>query len=197
MGLLSDHARPSARRGSAGSVRAPARGRSRRGAGRRTAARLACGSGWPRPRPNRAASPRARCVVAPLGPVGGRTRASASSDACARARQVRPIMTFSSALRCANRRMFWNVRPMPCAASLCGGQPVMRPAARNDTLPASGGMNAGDQVEQRGLAGAVGPDDRHDLARARTAKLTPMTATSPPKRLVSPSTRSIAHQTAT
>ena len=36
-------------------------------------------------------------------------------------RQCMPTSTFSSALICANRRMFWNVRPMPSAVIACGG----------------------------------------------------------------------------
>ena len=35
-----------------------------------------------------------------------------------------PTSTFSSAVICAKRRMFWNVRPMPSAVIACGGLSV-------------------------------------------------------------------------
>ena len=36
-------------------------------------------------------------------------------------RQCMPTSTFSSAVICMKRRMFWNVRPMPSAVIACGG----------------------------------------------------------------------------
>ncbi len=48
-----------------------------------------------------------------------RSRSSAPNTP-ARVRTWRPIMTFSSAVRLANRRMFWKVRAMPACASRCG-----------------------------------------------------------------------------
>ena len=35
-----------------------------------------------------------------------------------------PTSTFSSAVMCWNRRMFWNVRPIPSSVIACGGLPV-------------------------------------------------------------------------
>ena len=62
-------------------------------------------------------------------------------------------MTFSSAVRLANRRMFWKVRAMPARAT-------MRAARSGETAPANrnaavGLVEPGEHVEQRGLAGAV------------------------------------------
>ena len=37
-------------------------------------------------------------------------------------RQCMPTRTFSSAVIWANRRMFWNVRPMPSSVIACGGR---------------------------------------------------------------------------
>ena len=39
-------------------------------------------------------------------------------------RQCMPTSTFSSALIVGNRRMFWNVRPMPSSVMWCGGKPA-------------------------------------------------------------------------
>ena len=39
-------------------------------------------------------------------------------------RECMPTSTFSSAVICGNRRMFWNVRPMPSFVIACGGLPV-------------------------------------------------------------------------
>ena len=35
-----------------------------------------------------------------------------------------PTSTFSTAVICANSRMFWNVRPIPSATIACGGFPT-------------------------------------------------------------------------
>ena len=51
-------------------------------------------------------------------------------------------------------------------------------------------VEAGEAVEDRGLAGAVRADDRGDLARATAVKERSSTATSPPKRMVRCSTAS-------
>ena len=40
-------------------------------------------------------------------------------------RECMPTRTFSSAVICGKRRMFWNVRPMPSLVIECGGMPVM------------------------------------------------------------------------
>ena len=53
--------------------------------------------------------------------------------------------------------MIWNERPMPARAISSGACPAIgRPSS--ETAPSSGGVHAGQQVERRGLAGAVGTD---------------------------------------
>ena len=62
--------------------------------------------------------------------------------------------------------MVWKVREMPRPAiGVAACQPVIG-LPRKMHLAAVGRQRAGDQVEQRGLARAVGPDDRLDRARA-------------------------------
>jgi hypothetical protein len=56
----------------------------------------------------------------------------------ARVRAWRPIITFSSADRFTNSRMFWNVRPMPAAATWCAFSPASAPPSKVNP-PASGG----------------------------------------------------------
>ena len=78
-------------------------------------------------------------------------------------RQCMPTSTFSSAVICAKRRMFWNVRPIPSAVIACGGMPgdlgpVEHDRARRRLV------DAREQVEERRLAGAVRPDQRDDRA---------------------------------
>jgi hypothetical protein len=62
--------------------------------------------------------------------------------------------------------MFWKVRAMPSEAIACGGWSVSlrAPAGRGSDLAGGGGVDAADQVEHRGLAGAVGADQREHLA---------------------------------
>jgi hypothetical protein len=64
---------------------------------------------------------------------------------------------------CSNSSMFWKVRAMPRARHL-----VRRLGGELDAskwMRAAGGrVDAADQVEDRGLAGAVGADQREDLA---------------------------------
>ena len=68
----------------------------------------------------------------------------------------------------------WNVRADPAALELRGAEPVMSSPLNSHAARRSGGL-AEDAVEQRGLAGAVGPDHAEDLA-GRGPKLTPSTA---------------------
>ena len=62
-----------------------------------------------------------------------------------------------------NGRISWKVRTSPAWATRCAGQPVMSWPSKT-TRPDVGGELAGDQREQRGLAGAVGSDDAEELA---------------------------------
>ena len=82
-----------------------------------------------------------------------------------------PTLTLSSADIVPNSRMFWNVRPMPSAVTWCGLSDLDPPAlGRHDRAPVerdlAGGRDvvAGDHVEERRLAGAVGADERDDRA---------------------------------
>jgi hypothetical protein len=75
---------------------------------------------------------------------------------------VAPTMTFSSAVISANRRMFWKVRAMPALATSCTAWACR--ACRQLEGAAVGRVQAGDHVEEGGLAGAVGADQAVDLA---------------------------------
>ena len=61
--------------------------------------------------------------------------------------------------------MIWKVRPMPASQSSCGLRPDML-AAVEQNLARARPQEAVQQVEQRGLAGAVGADDAEDLVLA-------------------------------
>ena len=63
----------------------------------------------------------------------------------------------------ANSRMFWKVRAMPSCATWWRQR--RSSAASSRTSPAGGRVDAGDDVEDRGLAGAVGADQPDQLAR--------------------------------
>ena len=72
-----------------------------------------------------------------------------------------PRSMLSSTVMPASAFVSWNVRTMPCRAMRYAGQPAMldaveRPAARVRLV------EAGQQVEQRGLARAVRSDERGD-----------------------------------
>ena len=65
--------------------------------------------------------------------------------------------------------MFWNVRAMPRRLIWCGDSPAMlRPSRR--IVPALGRVDAGDQVEDGGLAGAVRADQADAARPASSAK---------------------------
>ena len=71
-------------------------------------------------------------------------------------------MTFSITLMLRNRRSVWNVRATPRCVIVCGARPTrLSPSSR--ISPLVGPVDAGDEVEQRRLAGAVRPDDADDL----------------------------------
>ena len=182
-GLLAARScRPPARRAAAARARWPARGRSPAGAGRR---RAGCG---PARRPCRrrptnsssSAAPLAALAAPRVGTVG---RADQRRPDALAGRAVPADQHVLSAVMSANSRMFWKVRAMPGL-----GDPV-GPAARtiagrsNRISPRVGRVQAGEHVEEGGLAGAVGPDQADDLARL-DARSTSLTASRPPKRLV-------------
>src|SRR3954464_14755701 len=97
-------------------------------------------------------------------------------------------MTFSRALRCAKRRMFWNVREMPIPARRCAGKPVTSRPSKT-TRPASGRITPVIRLNSVVLPAPFGPTTDTTWAGS-TAKPTRPTATSPPKRRVSDSTGS-------
>ena len=151
----------SSSRGRAASARASAtRLRTRVGQGRRARPRRArrrpARRGWPGP------SPRSRRSSRSLA-------GSPSSAGTKPARAVceAPAITFSSTVSPAKSPTPCRVRAMPSRVSRCGrgrsGRPsrVSGPVVRRD--------EAADHVEQRGLAGAVGPDDADHLARVAPA----------------------------
>ena len=92
--------------------------------------------------------------------------------------------TFSSTVISRNRRVIWNVRPRPRCARRQGGLPSIRSPVEPD-LAGLGRHRAADQVEDGGLAGAVGPDQRRDRALG-TVNDAPSTARTPPKLLLEP-----------
>ena len=162
----------------------------RRGPGRARRRAAARRRGWsPRRR-------RGRRGRGSPGPRGHRSRTSRSSrqvhGRCsmparnpARLRTCRPTMTFSSTVMRGKSRMFWKVRAMPRAATSCGGLPVDGLAPEGDGAGV-GREEARDQVEERGLAGAVRADDRLDGALLAPAKLTSFTAWSAAEALRDP-----------
>ena len=111
------------------------------------------------PRPTRRISARARRRGTRARRARSAGRRSSAGSSAQRSRRWRPVITFSSALMLKNTCRFWNVRPMPAAAQRCGGWPVRSRPPSADAAGV-GRVDAGHQVEQRRLAGAVGADDR-------------------------------------
>ena len=133
---------------------------------------------------------RSRAVPARVRPDRASPRACCAGCAASRrarrrcVRTCRPTITFSSAVMSANRRMFWNVRAMPASATSCGcGRP--RPAVELETARVRR-VQAGDHVEERGLARAVGADQAVDLRRGGSSTPTSASACRPPNRLLTP-----------
>jgi hypothetical protein len=88
----------------------------------------------------------------------------------------------------ANSWLIWKVRTMPRRTRRCGARRVMS-LPSSVMRPSVGVQHAGQQVDQRGLAGAVRADQR--MARAaRRFSVTLLVAVMPPKRLTSPSQES-------
>ena len=150
-----------ARRAAGASARSRAPGRARRACARRTAIRRPDGPRRPRGRTPRSARPPA---PRPAAPRARRTEApSALARKPPRASACAPTRTLSRVVMVANSATFWNVRAMPSAAiswraKLASGRPS------NRIVPECGIVEAGDAVEQRGLAGAVRPDQAADRA---------------------------------
>ena len=88
-------------------------------------------------------------------------------------------------------RAIWKVRTSPTRA-IAVGPPAGDVVAVEDDAPRSGGISAGDAVEQRRLAGAVRADQAGDACPARRSRSAPSSAVTPPKCLESPLTSSKA-----
>ena len=71
---------------------------------------------------------------------------------------VEPTSTFSNTVSPSNGRGICDVRPMPMWQRTCAERRVTSTPSRVDRARV-GPQVTGDQVEQRCLAGAVGPDD--------------------------------------
>ena len=96
------------------------------------------------------------------------------------------ILTFSSAERLPNSRMFWNVRATPNSAILYGGNPIrLRPS--NVIAPLEGGVRPLSKLNIVVLPAPFGPISPK-ISPIVTSKLTSLTAISPPKRRVAPLT---------
>ena len=73
------------------------------------------------------------------------------------------MRTFSNTVSSGKISVIWNVRAMPSATRLCAESAVMsRPS--NAIVPEDRREESADEIEERGLAGAVGSDDRAKLA---------------------------------
>ena len=127
-------------------------------------------SPWESARPARGPGRRGRRGRAPRRRPDGDLAAAPAATAASSRRGAPARRAGRSRARSASRR------PRPgrygrgrAGARRCGGSPVMsRPAAR--CCPPSVAAQPGDQVEQRGLAGAVRADDAEELARATASE---------------------------
>ena len=72
--------------------------------------------------------------------------------------------TFSSTVMCGNTAEIWNERTMPRRAVCAGFSMRDVGAVEQDACRAVGVQEFGQQVEEGGLAGAVGADQRVDMA---------------------------------
>ena len=74
-----------------------------------------------------------------------------------------PTKTFSATVRSSNSCVFWNVRASPRFTQARGVHPVMS-LSSEDHRARIGTVESRERVEQRRLAGAVGPDQGLDRA---------------------------------
>ena len=95
--------------------------------------------------------------------VGTVEAEDAGASTPARPRRCAPSATFSSTVMSGTSLTCWKVRATPAADVACGGElPTLTPRAV--IVPPVVVRDAGDQVEGRALAGAVGSDQGDDLA---------------------------------
>ena len=138
-------------------VRRPAAGRSPACASRRgPGCRPAPSPRWVRPTRSSAAS----AAAATSRSAAARRHSCIDPPRCA----CTASRTFSRTLSEPKTDEAWKVRPSPSRARRCGGSVADVPPVQQH--PALGGpAQPGDQVEQRGLAGAVRPDHAEELPR--------------------------------
>ena len=104
-----------------------------------------------------------RALVVQVEPPQHLVRAARRAPSTSDRRSSAPTMTLSSTVSAGNGRTIWKVRPMPRRQTASGVSPSMRSPPKRDRAVVRR-EHAGDHVEQRGLAGAVRPDHREDLA---------------------------------
>ena len=178
--------RPPARRAAAARLECTARGPARPASGRRrTARRPGVSSLSPSSRKlgdllRRARRARRASRVAPRQPQPGGEEAGLGQVVAAE-HEVLGDRLASATARCSGRR-----GPTPSRAIWCGRMPVST-ASPSRTVPSVGAVDAGQHVEHRRLAGAVGPDDGVHVPGS-TVNDTPSSAVRPPKRTVTSST---------
>ena len=97
----------------------------------------------------------ARCASA----SGRKTRSSRCSPGWSGAASIMLSITGIA----ASALVIWKVRTIPRGRSRTAGWPRISSPSKT-TAPRVGAVEAGDQVEERRLAGAVGPDQRRDRA---------------------------------
>ena len=124
-----------------------------------------------------------RCWLPPESrPTSSSARSSRPVCSSIRATAASGSASFSSR---ANRRRFSATDSFEYSAGCCGTQPMLGPGARRH-LALARREHAGEDRQQRRLAGAVGPDDRDQLAgvqleadraRARSARRSAWSAT--------------------
>ena len=95
-----------------------------------------------------------------------RRRANSASASAHAKVPTAPMEMLSNTVMLGKTRRFWKVRPMPRAGDAVGLLAVDAAALETDLARARRG-EAADQVEQRGLAGAVRADQADQLAAAR------------------------------
>ena len=88
-------------------------------------------------------------------------------------------MMLSSVDMPLNSATFWKVRAMPWRTAWCGRMPARASPVEHDRALLRR-VEAVDDVEHRGLAGTVGPDDGADLAGLMSKEMS-VIAFTPPK----------------
>ena len=108
----------------------------------------------------------ARAASARVRASSARSSRNAAPITPARPRRYAPSATLSSTLIRGTSFTCWNVRPMPMRAISVRRATADRFAAEHDVAADVSGERAGNQVERRALAGAVGSDEAENLPGA-------------------------------